>query len=531
MRLQLATLFTDHMVIQRGAPFRVFGKAETAGELTVALKGTEVVYRHTTNVPAGAFCAVFPEVPDTRKTLTLTVRFDGAEEHEFSDVVLGEVWIAGGQSNMEMPLFATYTGFEDAEKLSSADIRLFTVPRRSFPDARVHNWHFEDVASEDTPWKVCTPEEALHFSAAGFYFARKISADRRTPVGIISCNWGGTYIETWMNFETVEGMDRNLDETVKPGADARAVYYKKIMETLDMDAYTKKYDRWQTAYREATRESDALRDAREQGAEEFGRRGHMGAVNVWPDYGPWDSNRPGCLYENMLTRVAPYSVKGVLWYQGENNGSRNDSVHYARLFAAMVQDWRALWGARLPFLVVEIAPFGNTHWNGTETDDWGYLREQQRIADRNPAVAPCALIQIGDAGDQWNIHPCNKRVVGERLALAAERVAYRTPTEYSGPVFNGKTRFADGGVYVSFDCCARGLAIRGETLTDFALCGDDGVFHEAEAEIASEDTVFVHAESVPEPRYVRGGFRDYPLLNLTNGVGLPASPFRTDSFT
>ena len=538
MKLKLATLFTDNMVIQRGEPLKIFGTAEEGGALAVRLcpeSDPDRVYAaYTEEIGAGTFCAVFPEVPDTRETLVMTVLFNDEPAFAFRNVVLGEVWIAGGQSNMEMPLFTTYDGFEDAEKLSDPNIRLFTVPRRPFPDAHIHNWHFEDVASEDTPWQVCTPEAALHFTAAGFHFARKILDDCRVPVGVISCNWGGTCVETWMDFETVEtiGAARDDEEAqlLPPGADAKAVYYKKVMETIDMEKYVEKYEQWQASYMKAVKDSDAVRDAREQGADGFARHSHTGSVDVHPDYGPWNPNRPGCLYENMVARIAPYPVKGVLWYQGESNGGKNESMHYARLFTAMVSDWRWLWGMELPFLVVEIAPFFNVSWNGTPGDAWGYLREQQRIADDDPANAPCALIQIGDAGDMWNIHPCSKKVVGERLALAAERVAYHMLAEYSGPVFSGKVRAADGGLYVSFRCCAGGLAVRGDKLTDFCLCGSDGEFRDAEAEIVSEDTVFVHSAEVPEPVYVRAGFRDYPLLNLTNGKGLPASPFRTDTF-
>lgn len=528
MKLKLAPLFTDNMVIQRGEPLKVFGTAETDGSLSVKIGG----FMYSAEIGEGTFCVSFPEIPDTREVLTLEVLFDGVTEYQFSNVVMGEVWIAGGQSNMEMPLFTTYNGFEDAEKLSDPNLRLFTVPRRSFPEAHIHNWHFEDVVSEDTPWQVCTPDAALHFSAAGFHFARKIFEDCKVPVGIISCNWGGTCVETWMNFESVEEIDTPADDRddFKPGADAKAVYYKKVLASLDMDRYIEKYEQWQASYLEAVKDSDAVRDAREQGADEFARRAHMGAVNVWPDYGPRDPNRPGCLYENMVARIAPYPVKGVLWYQGESNGGRNESMHYARLFTQMVKDWRNLWGIRFPFLVVEIAPFFNTHWNGTASDDWGYLREQQRIADDTPSVQPTALIQIGDAGDMWNIHPCNKKVVGERLALAAERIAYQMMVEYSGPVFNGKVRIADGGIYVSFCHCEDGLAVRGDKLTDFTLCSSDGQFKDAEAEIVAKDTVFVHSDEVPYPEYVRAGFRDYPTLNLTNGKGLPASPFRTDKF-
>lgn len=577
---QLASIFTDHMVIQRGEPFRVFGSAENSGTLTLTIGGPFGGRSWESPVTAGTFLAEFPVLPEAGapgEPFDLTLRYTPvvptavptdnplaempAETTDVTlhNVVLGEVWIAGGQSNMEMPLFATYDGFPDADLLSDPRIRLFTVPRRPFPDASVHNWHFEDCVSDDTPWQVCTPEAALHFSAIGFYFAKQILTSTGVPVGIISCNWGGTIVETWMDYETVSNAANTVSGTEKealsnddpfgshPGADGAAREYEKAMEKLDMAAYLEKYDAWQKSFREAAKGSDAVRDAREQGADGFARHAHMGNVSVYPDYGPYDPNRPACLYENMLSRIAPYSVKGVLWYQGESNGGRAVSGNYAHLFCLMVQDWRRLFRCPdLPFLVVEIAPFGNVRWNGEQGEDWGYLREQQRIAEETLAAhdkRTTALIQIGDAGDRWNIHPCNKKVVGERLARAAETVVYGGSEPYSGPVFRS-AEAANGGIYVRFNHCEGGLAIRGaysygrrapgnpeecpDRLTDFSLCGKDGVYHEADAEIVSPDTVFVHCDAVPEPVCVRGGFRDFPTLNLMNGLGLPASPFRTD---
>ncbi len=529
-KLHLATLFTDNMVIQRSADFRLFGKADEDGTVEVSFGNVT----HAAPVSKGPFCLTFPPLPDTRETLTVAVRFGGEVVCELHNVVMGEVWIAGGQSNMEMPTFAVYNGFEDAESLSDPDIRLFTVPRRPFPNAHISNWHFESCVSDDTPWQVCEGENALHFSAAGFYFAAKLHRDMGVPVGVISCNWGGTCIETWMNFETVENADAIALEQAEadgrpyvPGASAKAEYYKKVMQNLDMDAYLAKYNAWQEAYCKAAEGSDAVRDAREQGADGFARHAHMGSVDVWQDYGPYDPNRPGCLYDNMLLRIAPYSVKGALWYQGESNGGA-ESRHYAHLFRLMRNDWDELWGFDtdnpMPFMVVEIAPFGNTQWNGTKTDAWGYLREQQRIADDEGTMT--ALIQTGDTPDEWNIHPCSKRVVGERLACAAENVVYGMDVSYSGPVCR-RVRTGDGGMYVTFEHCEGGLAIRGgERLLDFHLAGDDGVYHDAEADIVSPDTVFVHAPKLPEPKQIRAGFCDFPTLNLTNGIGLPASPFR-----
>ena len=509
MGIKLASVFTDNMIIQRGMPVKVFGVSDVGGNLTVKIGEVS----QSQAIEAGAFCATLPELKYTVSPLEMIVTF-GGDEVRLTNILLGEVWFAGGQSNMEQPLFTAYNGFEDCETYANPNIRLFTVPRRTFEDASIYGWHFEAQKSDDVPWKVCDPENGLRFSAAGFYFANKLYEKYQVPVGIISCNWGGTRIETWMDFDTVEGSGE--------GADASVVHYKQVMANIDMNKYQEKYDLYQLEFGAALEASNAVEDARVQGADEFARRGHFGEVKAYPDYGPYDPNRPACLYENMVKIVAPFAMRGVIWYQGESNAGYNESKHYAHLFGLMADDWRKLWNIDLTFLSVELAPFFQAEWNNKEGEMWGYLREQQRIAA--DTVPNSALIQIADAGDRDNIHPCDKRTPGERLAVAAMNLAYGEDIEFSGPVFES-ARFADNGVYVKFTHCCGGLEIRGDKLTDIRISNGD-LEVAADAKIVGEDTIFLSSADVTAPTSVKYGFRNMHDINLYNKAGIPASPFR-----
>jgi len=509
MGIKLASIFTDNMIIQRGMPVKVFGTSDTAGDLTVKIGSVT----HSETIGAGVFCVTAPEITFTADALEMVVSF-GSTDIRLTDILLGEVWFAGGQSNMEQPLFTAYNGFEDSEKFANPNIRLFTVPRRTFPGASIYGWHFEAQKSDDTPWQVCTADNGLRFSAAGFYFANKLYEKYQVPVGMINCNWGGTRIETWMDFLSVE--------TSGEGADTSVVHYKKVMSEIDMGKYTDKYNQYQAEFGAALASSNAVEDAHVQGADEFARRGHYGEVKTYPDYGPRDPNRPACLYENMVKLVAPFAMRGVIWYQGESNAGYNESKYYSHLFGLMVSDWRKLWGIDLSFIAVELAPFFQAEWNNQDGEMWSYLREQQRIAADN--VSNSALIQIADAGDRDNIHPCDKRTPGERLAVAAMNIAYGDEIEFSGPVFES-ARFADGGVYVKFTHSTGGLEIRGGKLTDIRI-SDSASEVAADAKIVTDDTIFVSNDNITNPSSVKYGFRNMHEINLYNKAGIPASPFR-----
>jgi sialate O-acetylesterase len=230
----------------------------------------------------------------------------------------------------------------------------------------------------------------------------------------------------------------------------------------------------------------------------------------------------------MIAPLAGYAIKGALWYQGESNaGSPEEAAQYHQLFPDLIRDWRTVWGeGEFPFLLVQLAPFRNVQPEPSESS-WASVREAQLRATQ--ILPNVGMAVITDVGDQRNIHPVQKQPVGARLALAALGIAYHQPIEYSGPLLK-RTKIERNQIVLTFDHIAGGLEARGGELTGFAICGPDGKFVWANAEIKGLDKVLVHSTEVKHPMAVRYGWANYPVVNLYNKVGLPASPFRTDDF-
>ncbi|MBQ8683547.1 MAG: hypothetical protein IJ518_03405 [Clostridia bacterium] len=499
--MKLACLFSDHMVVQQKKPIRVWGCGE--GRVTVRLGINEA----TADCQDGRWQVELPPMPAGGPyTMTFT---DAAEQVTLTDVMVGEVWLAAGQSNMEHPTFATEGGFEVAETADLPDIRLFTVPRRLYEGQMLHGWHFESVLSEDTPWQVCTPEAALHFSAIGFYFARQLHAAQGVAVGVISCNFGGTNIEPWIAEETLY-------------SDPRCAHVRRLCEerlaTLDREAYETQYAEYRRLMDEECRAADGVSSCRALGPYKYNRTDGI----KWPAepaLGPKNQKWPGVLYRTMTSRIVPYSLRGVLWYQGESNGG--EPAPYFDLFSVYVEQCRRDFrDADLPVFTVQLAPYvcGSPF-------NWSWLTQQQARAARElPGVY---MITSGDLGEVGNIHPIRKQVFAQRLWWAADQALYGGKREYCGPVYAGCTVEGDA-LRVTFTHAASGLVL-GEEPGDFMLCGEDGVFHPATATVEG-DTLLVRSEAVPHPVHIRFGCVDQFRLYLYNGAGLPASPFRSDDF-
>jgi sialate O-acetylesterase len=315
------------------------------------------------------------------------------------------------------------------------------------------------------------------------------------PVGLIQTCWGGTPAESWTPktaLATVEGMSGGLD------------YWDRIAVEVskEFDAYLEKLNEWRRAAEEA----------------EAGGR----PIPAMPQFedrrkNPW---RPTGLYNAMIAPLTRVPVRGTIWYQGESNAGR--APDYSLLFRTMIQSWREAWGdEEMPFLFVQLA---NYQAGGAE-DSWAYLREDQADALALPKTGMAVTIDIGNPTD---IHPRNKVDVGERLALAAEAIAYGRDVVYSGPAYESM-RVDGDTVELTFTHVGSGLAAHGEKLTGFAIAGEDRRFVEATGRI-SGDKVLVSSDEVPEPVAVRYGWHNDPDCNLLNKEGLPASPFRTDDW-
>jgi sialate O-acetylesterase len=309
-------------------------------------------------------------------------------------------------------------------------------------------------------WRASGPASVTNFSAVGYFFGRDLRRTLGVPVGLIESNWGGTIIEAWMS--------RNA-----------------LIQHPDFKDY----------------------ETKAQGAN--------------PATNP---NRPGVLYNGMISSLLPYAIRGVIWYQGESNAGR--AVQYQTLFPGLIRDWRRAWGNDdLVFLFVQLAPFQKIRTEPRESA-WAELREAQRLTSLH--VPHTGMAVITDLGDEKDIHPKRKEPVAERLALAARALAYGQAITYSGPMFREMKIEGDQAI-LSFDHVGGGLVARGGRLEGFTIAGDDRKFVPAEAEIRG-DQVVVHSGAVSRPVAVRFGWADYPVVNLWNRDGLPASPFRTDDF-
>lgn len=483
-QVKLPNVFSDHMVLQRDAPIHIWGWSGLDEEVSVAFHEQHATVRgnaigqwsvYLAPEPAGG-----PYQLIVRSTTSVTV----------SDVLVGDVWLASGQSNMEMPLKGIPTaqvkdGPETIRSAAQSQIRLLRLSPK--PSA----YPLNDISAT---WTRCTPETAADFSAVAYFFGRNIQKRENVPVGLIDSTWGGTFIQAWISFDKLSS-----DADLRP---VFSVYSKMMNEQTDLSLITEVENRADEAAKKANKPTP---------------------VHPWHP-GP-DSFTPAVLFNAMIAPLTPFSIKGVIWYQGESNSLLSQAGIYSQLFPALITDWRSKWReGDFPFLFVQISTFDTTPGVDLPTKefDWGTLRDAQR---RALSLANTAMVVSLDFGDAHNIHPPDKETVGNRLALAARAIAYGETVEYSGPLFRQAVP-NDGKICVFFDH-ERGLHARGGSVDGFELAGEDRHFFSASARIDGE-RVFVKSDKVSAPLYVRYAWANAPVANLYNGAGLPASTFTSE---
>ena len=471
----LPVLLGDHMVIQRGLPIHIWGAAAEGESVSVEFRGTT---RSTTTDSIGQWSVYLPP-EEAGGPFDLTVK--GSNTIRVQDVVVGDVWVASGQSNMEFPVRSALNSAGEIASANHPEIRLLHVKNK------VGLYPLDDVVSE--PWMSCGPEKVGEFSAVAYFFGRHLQEKLGVPIGLIETSWGGTPAEAWTSQRAL-----SADASLMP------VYAEWARINDDTARHqlqrAKELDRWRAA----------VERAKAEGKE--------------PPEFPWEPNidnswMPSGLYNAMIAPLTAFPIRGVIWYQGESNASAERAPLYAHLFGTMIQDWRRAWGqGDFPFLFVQLANFKATNAR------WPELRESQRqtLALENTGMA--VTIDIGTPDD---IHPKNKQDVGLRLALAARAVAYREKIEYSGPMFRQVTT-EGSGMRIWFDHTGSGLVTKGGKLLGFEIAGKDGKFVPADA-IVDGTTVVVSSGSVARAAQVRYGWKDDPRCNLYNVEGLPASPF------
>jgi sialate O-acetylesterase len=469
-------LFTDGMVLQRGMSCPVWGTADPGEIVEVSLAATNknssfAVRSKITADKEGKWrvsLSFSPEEAGGPYEMTLK----GKNTITLKDVYIGEVWICSGQSNMEWPLSRTDNAEEAIRKATNPHIRLFTVPKNT-ADKPLD--HFKG----DPKWQQCNPDTVKNFSAVAYFFGRDLQKALGVPVGLIHTSWGGTRAEAWTRLAVLEAQEEWKNEA--------ADYAKALAK-----------------YKETAAKAKA------QGKK--------------TPRGPGLQNAPAALYNGMIAPLIPYAIKGAIWYQGESNAGK--AYAYRKLFPLMIQNWRDDWKqGDFPFLFVQLAPFRDIVSEPQESE-WAELREAQLLTSLHCKNTGMAVIT--DVGDPKDIHPKKKEPVGARLALAARAIAYSEKIEYSGPIYD-KMEVKDGKVVLHFKHVGKGLVAKDGPLTGFTLAGTDRKFYNAQAEIQG-DSVLVWCDRVPQPMAVRYGWANYPVVNLWNKDGLPASPFRTDDF-
>ncbi len=496
--LELHPLFGEHMVIQRDRPAKVWGKAEPGAAVSVTLtlaNGKTAEATATADAKTGEFRAELPAQP-AQVGAKLAVKA-GGESVELGDVLFGDVWLCSGQSNMEWrvgELTKDGQGKAVAQAADHPTIRLLDIPNRAAakPQAAFAR------QGNSGAWRECNPESVPRFSAVGYFFARELQRHHAVPLGLISSDWGGTPAEAWTTPATL---------VAEPDFKRHVLRLLNDLADAADGPGRAKYDADLAAWKKASAEAKA---AGKSAPAEPSR----------PGVGP---QSPGALYHGMVAPLKGLEVKGALWYQGENNSGA--AKEYRKLLPAMIGDWRKLFGAEMPFLIVTLAPYKG---NGSALFNYAELRDAQIHTTK--VVPRTGYVVITDAGDENDIHPQAKRPVGERLALLARKLAYGEDVLAAGPTFD-KLELDGAKATVSFTSAGAGLKVEGDELHGFQVCGDDKVFHPATAKLDGNKVVLT-SDKVEKIAAVRFGWVNFakPALNLFNSVGLPAAPFRTDDF-
>jgi sialate O-acetylesterase len=496
-------LFSDGAVLQRGQKIPVWGTARDGEKVTVEFQGQKA-----TSTASGGKWSVDLDPLTAGGPFTLTLRGDNTVV--LKDLLVGEVWLCSGQSNMNLLFEKVHNAAEEAPKAKYPEIRTFKVAVTG---------SIKPLAEAKGSWIACSPETVNQFSGVAYFFARDIHKQLRVPVGLIHSALGATPAQAWTSFEALQAEPdvQHYAKAIKnrlANHDAEAAAYPAILAEYQaklaewMKTTGKPHELQLAAWNEAVEKARA-------GGQTPPPRPRPATPRpkdpVPPDGRPTD---PAVLFNGMIHPLIPFGIKGVLWYQGESNS--NLPEEYQALFPALITDWRARWHqGDFPFLFVQLAPYG-----GTPPE----IREAQFLTLGK--VRNSAMTVTTDVGDATDIHPKKKEPVGQRLALAARALAYGEAIEYSGPLYESM-KVESGKIILRFRHTGSGPVAMNGPLKGFTIAGREKRFVPARAEIQG-NSVIVSEEGTAEPQEVRYGWENVPDVNFYNREGLPASPFRTD---
>lgn len=500
--VRLPALFSDHMVIQADTPVRVWGWADAGEVVTVELAGQS---KAATADGQGAWRVEFDALEASEQPTQLKAR--AGNEVTVDDVLIGEVWVCAGQSNMWWPVSRTTDAAKEIAQAKDTRLRLFTVPVAVAAEPQ------QDIDLDPEPvtskppepairgqWFVASPDTIGDFSGVGYYFGRELIRNQKRPVGIISAAVGGTIVSSWTSRDGLSKTPAGPPIVEYWDMYAKDLYPQKLAE------YKQRLAAWEASQADG---SDAVESEPQP---------------------PVDASRyvntPAALFNAMVSPLTDFPIRGVVWYQGESNAS--GPGNYEELLLAMVRDWRKAWGeSDLPFAIVQLPSLDTSQYTSLGGPmDWPVIREAQaKAANELDHVGLAVTIDLGFAHDA---HPPNKQQIVERLLRTAEFLAYGRESEFSGPTY-ADLKIDGSTAIVSFDHVDGSLKAEGSEVLGFELAGADGHFHFAEAKIDRRNNqVRLNSREVPSPEAVRYAWLDNPVATLRDGSGLPAVPFRTD---
>ncbi|MEJ6982046.1 sialate O-acetylesterase [Pedobacter sp. P351] len=472
----LPALISDNMVIQQNSPVHIWGKALPGEKVTITISNQNLI---TTPDSKGKWQTWLMPMK-AAGPVTMTVR--GLNTIIVKNILIGEVWVASGQSNMEWNVGRALNPEEEIKKSGYPNIRLFEV-KKGISDT---------IKTEvEGKWEICSPQNIAEFSAVAYFFGRGLHKNLNVPVGLIESDWSATACQPWTPMSTLE-------------TDSRLKYilddWQKVADRFPerKKTYEAELERWKTESEQQKAQGKTSAPAPRE-------------PNILP------KEKPGVLYNAMIAPLTAYTIRGVIWYQGEANAYERVSFPYRYLFPAMIQSWRDAWKqGDFPFLFVQLSTLYKHPY-------WPVLRESQTETLKLKNTGMAVSIDVGDSTDA---HYHNKQAVGHRLELIARNLVYNQAIEFYGPVFRQIT-IENNKIRVWFDH-AKGLkSSDGKGLTGFVIAGKDGKPYSAEAKIEGQ-TVLLYSPNVDRPQIAKYAFKDAPVVNLVNGANLPAVPFRTD---
>ena len=514
--LQPAAVFSNHMVLQREKNITIWGKTDSKEEITVAMHNQVV----KALIQGDQFEATFLPM-EAGGPYDVIIR-QGKEVVRFLDVLVGEVWYAGGQSNMELALANSLNGSEVVANMENDKIRFYQVQRKSFFDDAFYE------SEKQTNWEVCEKGACGEWSAVATYFAQYLQNKLGIAVGIIGCNLGGTSASCWTSRERLE-TDKDTHQYIET--------YDKAMEGKTIEEYEKElkeynewYPAWQKKVDELYREDPDITWTKVQ---------EIAGESRWPEpLGPKSPFRPGGLHETMTMRVSGYALRGAIYYQGEDDVEK--ASYYNKTLRMVIEQFREDWqDESLPFLIVQLP----RHIFKQEADlgKWALLRKQQMNVHKT--VANTGIAVMIDKGEFNNIHPLEKSEVGRRLALQAMQHVYHLPVKAYGPMYEkasiledkviiqacnveGSLQYRDDEFYASTrkDYCPIDRVTDVISETGFEVAGLDGVFYPASVEL-EDSMIYLTSKQVKEIIWVRYAYHDFSPVTVFDQAGLPLAPF------